>query len=843
MNGDNIFKYFDNNTKKVLINCQKISQDMHVPTGTDHLLLAIMLTPNSPGSKLLKEYMISSDKINFVLKVDDFKETKSKNDLTLELKHILKMAIDNSIKYNKKKISIEDLMIAILNYKNCAAYKIIEKLGIDIQDISKKISESNLKHTFEQNSNVNPDSDFGDFIFGSNHGQNGNSDFGFESQPFEAFGPQLNLGQKTKTKNYLDEFGIDLNKLAKEKKLENLVGREKETKRIIQILCRKTKNNPVLVGEPGVGKTAIVEGLAQKIVENKVPQYLHGKRIIMVDLAMAVAGTMYRGQFESRIKQILKEASQNKDIILFIDEIHNIIGTGSAEGSMDTANILKPILAKGEIRLIGSTTFDEYRKHIEKDSALERRLQKIIVNEPTAKETLQILKGVRNGLEEFHGIIISDQALETAVKLSARYIFDRFLPDKAIDLIDEAASTTKIENAPTDFATTQDLNKKLESIIKNKFDSINTEDFAKAAYFRTQELQVKQEIAVLKKKKKINSDKKIIGSTEVAKIVSSWTQIPIDNLIRDDLGEIKNLEKKLSSFIIGQDEAIKLVSSSIKKTKTQLVNPERPLGTFIFLGPTGVGKTELAKTLARVVFGSENKLIKIDMSEFMEKHNIARLVGSPPGYVGYEDAGRLTEAVRNNPYSVVLLDEIEKANPEVYNLLLQIIEDGYLTDAKGRRVNFKNTVIIMTSNIGINELNRQAAIGFKKSQPEENYTNLKKKIFGELKNTFKPELINRIDNIIIFKPLDKDSIAKITDLQLLEISKRLKSMGISIEFSSKAKNFIAQKSYNPEYGARVIRRTIDKFITAPLSDALIENKNIKKIKVLFTKDKIDIRTN
>lgn len=828
---DNIYKFFDDNTKKILINSQKISYDMKVSTGTDHLLLSLLITPNTFSHNLLKQYISQVDQIKFIVKIDQFKETNTKNNITQEFLKILSIAADSIAKNKKEKIKPEDLLLAIINYKNCSAYKMLIKLGIDIEKLKLDLNKTKTKKRnnsyiqellfYNEPKNLNPNN-FDDFL----------SD--------EAFLHQQNLftDQKTNQKiSYLEEYGTNLTKLAKENKLDKIIGREKEIRRIIQILCRRTKNNPVLIGEPGVGKTAIIEGLAQKIVNNNVPIKLLDKKIYMLDLASTVAGTMYRGQFETRLKNIINETKNDKDIILFIDEIHTVIGTGSAEGSMDTANILKPSLAKGEIKLIGATTLEEYRKFIEKDTALERRLQKIIVEEPTFKETLEILKSTKLLLEKFHNVKILDESLITSIKLSQRYINDRNLPDKAIDLLDEACSNIYLNEKYLTNKKINLLDSQIKKVISEKNLAIEKQDFAKAAYLRSKELKLKQEILLYKKKNNIK-ETDAINQNDIAKVVSNWTNIPLDNIVIDNFSNIVNLEKKLSKKIIGQNQAINAIVDTIKKTKTQLVDPNRPLGSFIFLGPTGVGKTELVKELSKIIFGSEKKLIKIDMSEFMEKHNLSRLVGAPPGYIGYEDAGKLTEAVKNNPYSIILLDEIEKAHPEVFNIMLQIMEDGYLTDAKGKRINFKNTIIIMTSNLGTQKLNK-LSVGFNLNK-KINYTAVKKKILNDLKNNFKPEFLNRIDQIIIFRPLNMKNIKEIVKLRIDEISTRLLKQNIILKYNKQIIDIIAKKSYNPEYGAREIRRIIDQEIIKPIATLLIKFKNIKNIKITTSKDKINI---
>lgn len=830
---DNIFNLFDDKTKKVLINCQEIAYDMKSHSSTDHLLLALLITPNTPSQKILKNYISGLNDVNSLLESSNQEKKLSGKNISEEFESVLKLAIDNSSQNMKAKVKPENLLWGILKYKNCSAYKILKKLNIDIKEIEKNISNN-------KDSLLDFDLNIEELKTNNSQYRNNFENPDIPNTPQFIFeNPMTQFSQREKRRRtYLEEFGTNLTKLAQKNKLDKVIGRKKEITRLMQILCRRTKNNPVLVGDPGVGKTAIVEGLAQKIAQKKVPIKLLNKEIIRLDLALTVAGTMYRGQFETRIKKILAEVAKNKNIILFIDEIHTVVGTGSAEGSMDTANILKPTLAKGNLRLIGATTTDEYRKNIEKDTALERRLQKIKVQEPTTKETLKIVSGLKPIMEKFHQVYISDVALKSAVTLSKRYISDRYLPDKAIDLIDEAAASKHLQTIGIKEKEYTDLNNDIKNIILKKEEAIDRQDFADAAYLRSKELKLRQEISIIEKKARATTKKKTINEKDIAKIVSEWTQIPIDNLVEEDFTEIKKLDKKLSSCIIGQKQAVKSISDTIKKTKTKLTDPTRPLGTFMFLGPTGVGKTYLAKTLAKTLFGTEKKLVKVDMSEFMERHNVSRLVGAPPGYIGYDDAGKLTETVRNNPYSVILLDEIEKAHPDVFNILLQVMEDGYITDSKGRNINFRNTIIIMTSNIGIDKLNHIASLGFTKNKDKQSFENTKDKISRDIKKTFKPEFLNRLDNIIIFEPLSKKSIEKITDLELKKLAKRLYSNKIKVKFNKNIIRFIAQKSYKPEYGAREIRRIIDKYITKKISEKILETKNIKSIHPKILRKKI-----
>ncbi len=623
----------------------------------------------------------------------------------------------------------------------------------------------------------------------------------------------------------LDTFGKDLTKLASEGKLDPVIGREKEIMRVIQILCRRKKNNPVLLGDPGVGKTAIVEGLAQMIASDKAPDILKDKRIVMIDLPSMVAGTKYRGEFEQRVKTILDEIRSSNNIIIFIDELHTLVGAGGAEGAIDASNILKPPLSRGEIQCIGATTLDEYRKYIEKDGALERRFQPVIVNPPTVKETIEILKGLRERYEAHHNLKIPDEAIETAVKLSDRYITGRNLPDKAIDLIDEAMSQVRVKlfNPPEEI---EKLEREIKEITKKKDEAINEQNYEKAAMMRDKERELKNKLDYLKEnwKKLIPEEKKIITAENVACVVSQWTGIPVYKLRKEEKDKLLEMESAIHRRVVGQDEAITAISRAIRRSRAGLKDTKRPIGSFLFLGPTGVGKTLLARVIAEFLFGEEQALIQIDMSEYMEKFSVTRLIGAPPGYVGYEEGGQLTEKVRRRPYSVILLDEIEKAHPDVFNLLLQVLEDGRLTDSFGRNVSFKNTILIMTSNLGTNIFKNKAIIGFQEQKDDLSFPVLKDKIIEKVKKTFRPEFLNRIDEIIIFHPLTKEHLFKIVEIELDEVKNRLKEHNIEIALTNEAKKFLIEKGTNPEFGARPLRRTISRYLEDPLSEEILKDK-------------------
>ena len=636
--------------------------------------------------------------------------------------------------------------------------------------------------------------------------------------------PGYEMGQKVSHARTpaLDAFGRDLTKLAKDNKLDPVIGRKNEIERVIQILSRRTKNNPVLLGEAGVGKTAIVEGLAQMIIAGDVPELLKGKRMIILDLALMVAGTKYRGQFEERIKAVMDEIKRSEDIIVFIDELHTLVGAGGAEGAIDASNILKPALSRGEIQCIGATTLDEYRKHIEKDAALERRFQTIMVEPPSVDETIEILKGLRDKYEAHHKVKFTDDAVEAAAKLSDRYISGRFLPDKAIDLIDEAGSRARLSvmTAPPDVKHIED---KIANVKKEKEEAVKNQDFEKAAKFRDEERKLKEDLSKTKKEWKESKGKfepKVVED-DIAYIVSKWTGIPIVKLEEKEQDKFLKMEETLHKRVIGQDEAVSAIAHAVRRSRAGIKDPRRPIGSFIFLGPTGVGKTLVGRALAEFMFGDEDAVIQIDMSEYMEKFNVSRLVGAPPGYVGYEEGGQLTEKVRRRPYSVVLLDEIEKAHPDVFNLLLQMLEEGRLTDSFGRKVDFKNTIIIMTSNIGAEMLKKEGSIGFKSKTEEVTYQTMKNRLMDEVKRAFKPEFLNRVDDIIVFRPLTREDLGHIVELEINEVESRLKEQNIHIELNKSAKDVLIDKGFDKVFGARPLKRVIQKFLEDPLAEAII----------------------
>jgi ATP-dependent Clp protease ATP-binding subunit ClpC len=708
---------------------------------------------------------------------------------TPRAKRVLELSLSEARRFNTSYIGTEHILLGILREGEGVAVRILMEQGIDFNRVREEI----VKMLNEE--------------------------------------PSGGPAKATKVKNTntptLNQFGRDLTELARDGKLDPVIGREKEIERVIQILSRRTKNNPVLIGEPGVGKTAIVEGLAQKIVEGEIPEILKDKRVVTLDMASMVAGTKYRGEFEDRLKTVLNEVIKAGNVILFIDEMHTLIGAGAAEGAIDASNILKPALARGEIQVVGATTLDEYRKYVERDPALERRFQPIIVDEPTVEETIEILKGLRDKYEAHHRVKITDEALEAAARLSHRYIADRFLPDKAIDLIDEAASRVRLKTvtAPPEI---KELEDKINDLIKEKEEAIRTQEYEKAAKIRDEEQKLREELEKLKAKWQQNSlsNEKSVGPEEIAQVVSLWTGIPVKKLAEEESERLLHLEEVLHERVIGQDEAVEAVARAIRRARVGLKDPKRPIGSFIFLGPTGVGKTELTKALAEALFGDENAMIRLDMSEYMERHTVSKLIGSPPGYVGFEEGGQLTEKVRRKPYSVILLDEIEKAHPDVFNILLQILEDGRLTDSKGRTVDFKNTVIIMTSNVGAELLKKQSTLGFMPQEKEDkaSYDKIKETLMAELRKTFRPEFLNRVDEIIVFHQLSKEDIEKIADIMIKELNDRLKENDIKLEFTPEAKEEIIKQGYDPNYGARPLRRVIQRIVENQLSELMLQGE-------------------
>lgn len=817
---------FSETAQKIVRDSEKIAQAFDSGVDTQHLLVSLATNQGTISFEVLRELMVTPQRLAFLSQSNPSLYKKS-DGFSKDLKEVLKSAYEMASSYQTPSIDSEHLLLALVSTNDCNGQRALKALGIE-PDLLKE----QLEGHFASASSVSSQ----DIL--SAHDS-------LENELPENFPQQFQQPQHSgKSKSALEYFTTDLTKLAKAGKVDPVVGREVEIRRITQILIRRVKNNPVLTGEPGVGKTAIIEGLATRIANGDVPSQLADKRVMSLDLALLISGTTYRGQFEERTKKLIDEVIKSGNVILFVDELHTIVGAGAAEGSIDMSNILKPALAKGQLRLIGATTQEEFRKYIEKDPALERRLQKVVVGEPSVEETISILEGLKSTYEKHHGVTILPEAIAASAELSKRYINDRFLPDKAIDLIDEAAAATQLEEKQFKVS-----NKIIELERRKKYahsqhqKAADSMEYKTAAEYRMLELRLESEIEKLKTKMPKRTISREITREDIAKVVSMWTGIPVTALAKTDRIKLVNLEKLLQLSIVGQEEAIGSIASAIKRSSAGVSDPNRPLGSFIFLGPTGVGKTELARVLAREVFGRDSALVKIDMSEFMERHNISRLVGAPPGYVGYDEAGKLTETIRRQPYSVVLLDEIEKAHPDVFNMLLQIMEDGYLTDAKGRQVSFKNTIIIMTSNLGMAELNRAQAIGFKTDNGEASdrrYEEIKTQVVERLKQEFRPEFLNRLDKIIVFKPLGKDDVMKIVDLQIKRLTDRLLPEGIEISIEPSAKEFLAEKGFDPQFGARPVRRVITEYIEDPLSEMLLTGKLSKKapIRVLRKGEKL-----
>lgn len=768
----------------------------HQYIGTEHILLGLVREGTAVAGKVLKANNVTEDKIMEMIakfiSTDGKLSVADPSGYTPSAKRVLEQAMQESKESGSRLVGTEHLLLAILKDGNCVASRIITTLGASTQKIYSQLNSAMGRDQF-----------------------------------VEEKADKERSGRVSQTPT-LDQFSRDLTALAREGKLDPVVGREREIMRMIQILSRRTKNNPCLVGEPGVGKTAVVEGLANRIVANNVPEVIENKRLLTLDLSAMVAGSKYRGEFEERIKRVIAEAGADGEVLLFIDEIHTIIGAGGAEGALDAANILKPALARGELQIIGATTLEEYRKHIEKDAALERRFQPITVEEPSEEESIAILRGIKEKYEEHHKVRIDDEAILAAVKLSARYINDRYLPDKAIDLIDEASSKLRITHSGEP-KTMKRLREQLLLLEGEKEDCIRKEDFEAASLIKKKQEQKKKKLdKVLEEWKQDKEENQLhVTESEIALIVSDWTRIPAEKLSESESEKLKKLEQMLHARVIGQDEAVHAVAQAIKRGRVGLKDPKRPIGSFMFLGPTGVGKTELSKALAEVVFGSEQNLIRVDMSEYMEKYSVSKMIGSPPGYVGYDEGGQLSEKVRRNPYSVILFDEIEKAHPDVLNILLQVLDDGHITDSQGRKVSFKNTIIIMTSNVGAEQIVSPKKLGFDSSvdQRDRDYTYMKTKVLEELKRLFKPEFLNRIDEIIVFRPISKENMAQILEIMLKNLYQRAKGeMNLGISLDKKAKSFLIEKGYDPKFGARPLKRTIQTEVEDILSEAILEGE-------------------
>ncbi|BCB01959.1 ATP-dependent protease ATP-binding subunit ClpC [Bacillus sp. KH172YL63] len=784
-----MFGRFTERAQKVLALAQEEAIRLsHSNIGTEHILLGLVREGEGIAAKALTALGLSPEKIQKEVEGLIGKGTEKSQTIhyTPRAKKVIELSMDEARKLGHSYVGTEHILLGLIREGEGVAARVLGNLGVSLNKARQQVLQ----------------------LLGSNDSSNHQG------------GGNANANTPT-----LDSLARDLTAIAREGSLDPVIGRSKEIQRVIEVLSRRTKNNPVLIGEPGVGKTAIAEGLAQQIIANEVPEILRDKRVMTLDMGTVVAGTKYRGEFEDRLKKVMDEIRQAGNIILFIDELHTLIGAGGAEGAIDASNILKPSLARGELQCIGATTLDEYRKYIEKDAALERRFQPIQVNEPTAEESIQILKGLRDRYEAHHRVSITDEAIDAAVKMSDRYISDRFLPDKAIDLIDEAGSKVRLRSYTTP-PNLKELEAKLEEIRKEKDAAVQSQEFEKAASLRDSEQKLREELEETKNtwKEKQGQENTEVTVEDIAKVVSNWTGVPVSKLAQTETDRLLKLEEILHSRVIGQSEAVVAVSKAVRRARAGLKDPKRPIGSFVFLGPTGVGKTELARALAESMFGDEDAMIRIDMSEYMEKHSTSRLVGSPPGYVGYEEGGQLTEKVRRKPYSVVLLDEIEKAHPDVFNILLQVLEDGRLTDSKGRTVDFRNTVLIMTSNVGAQSLKSNKYVGFNIQDGQQDYKDMKGKVMEELKRAFRPEFLNRIDEIIVFHSLEKDHLKEIVTLMSNQLTTRLKEQDIHLELSAAAKEKIAEEGFDPEYGARPLRRAIQKYVEDKLSEELLRGK-------------------
>ena len=780
----------------------------HKYIGTEHILLGLRRENTSVAARVLAANGINEDRI--LEMIEKFISTDSSVALadhsgyTPTASRVMDASVQEARHMQARLVGTENILTAILKDPGCTASRIITTLGADAQQIYQQILAA-----------------AGDAVSSSENG-----------------GHRETKQSRTPV---LDQYSRDLTKMAADGRLDPVVGRESEIMRVVQILSRRTKNNPCLIGEPGVGKTAVAEGIAQRIIEGSVPETIRGKRLLTLDISGMVAGSKYRGEFEERIKRVIHEAQNDGEVLLFIDEIHTIIGAGGAEGALDAANILKPALARGELQIIGATTLEEYRKHIEKDAALERRFQPVVVNEPSEEEALRILQGVSPRYEEHHKVVIEQEALAAAVKLSARYISDRYLPDKAIDVIDEAASKLRI----TALGEPEKLKKKreeLEKLGEEKEAAIKAQDFERASEIKKQQLRSRKRLEKARQEWEQEQAEHPLHVTEaeIARVVSEWTGSPLEKLAEKETERLLKLEDILHEHVVGQEEAVSAIARAIKRGRVGLKDPRRPIGSFMFLGPTGVGKTELSKTLAAVMFGEESNLIRVDMSEYMEKYSVSKMIGSPPGYVGYDEGGQLSEKVRRHPYSVILFDEIEKAHPDVLNILLQVLDDGHITDAQGRKVSFKNTVIIMTSNAGAEAIMSPKRLGFDNGDgsKDKDYQFMKNRVMEEIKHLFKPEFLNRIDEIIVFHPMTRENIRAIAEVLLKELRQRAKAeLGIHLSLDEKAKDFLAQKGYDPKYGARPLRRTIQSYLENPLSEEILNGRVSRDSMVRITVDK------
>jgi len=818
-----MFERLTDRARKVMALANQEAQRFnHEYIGTEHILLGLVKEGSGVGANVLKNLDVDLRKVRLevekLVKSGPDMVTMGKLPQTPRAKKVIEYAIEEARNLNHNYVGTEHLLLGLLREHDGVAAQVLMNLGLKLEQVREEVL--NLL-----GAGVESDESGGEPIEGAG------------GQPAEGGAQQPAQARSGKSKTpALDSFGRDLTELARAGHLDPVIGRKNEIERLIQVLCRRTKNNPVLLGEAGVGKTAIVEGLAQSIVTKEVPDLLHDRRLVVLDLAMMVAGTKYRGQFEERIKAVMNEVRRAKNVILFIDELHTLVGAGGAEGAIDASNVLKPALSRGEIQCIGATTFDEYRKYIEKDAALERRFQSIVVEPPSKSQTIEILKGLRGRYEDHHRVRITDEAIEEAVELSDRYISGRVQPDKSIDVIDEAGARLRLKSMtkPPDLA---DLEEKIERLSIAKDEAVKNADYEKAAELRDQAEKLRREKEKLQEewKRKTSEVGGTVDAEIIAEVVSRMTGVPLTRLEKEESERLLKLEAELHKKVVSQDEAVKAVARAIRKARSGLKDPKRPMGSFIFIGPSGVGKTLLAKALAEFMFGDADAMIYLDMSEYMEKHNVSRLIGAPPGYVGYEEGGQLTERIRRRPYSVVLLDEVEKAHPDVFNMLLQIMEEGRLTDSFGRHVDFKNTILIMTSNIGADMIKGGAAFGFGKRAEVQDYDKMKSTLMSEIEKFFRPEFINRLDEVIVFRPLVKDDLHHIIEIELTKVRERLAAKNLQLELDDKAKDFLIDKGFNPDFGARPLRRAISTYIEDPLAEALLAGEFESGQKITVTR--------
>ncbi|MCC6426063.1 MAG: ATP-dependent Clp protease ATP-binding subunit [Phycisphaerales bacterium] len=820
-----MFERFTDRARKVMALANQEAQRFnHEYIGTEHILLGLVKEGSGVGANVLKNLDVDLRKVRLevekLVKAGPEMVTMGKLPQTPRAKKVIEYAIEEARNLNHNYVGTEHLLLGLLREHDGVAAQVLMNLSLKLEEVREEVL--NLLGAGQGNEDA------------ASAGGGGEA---AGAGPAGALGSSTGAAAKGKSKTpALDSFGRDLTELAKENQLDPVIGRQTEIERVVQVLCRRTKNNPVLLGEAGVGKTAIVEGLAQRIINGEVPEILHDKRLVVLDLAMMVAGTKYRGQFEERIKAVMNEVRRAKNVVLFIDELHTLVGAGGAEGAIDASNVLKPALARGEIQCIGATTFDEYRKYIEKDAALARRFQAITVDPPSNEQTVEIIKGLRDRYEQHHRVRITDEAIKAAVDLSGRYITGRVQPDKSIDVIDEAGARVRIRTMtkPPDLA---EIEADIERLSVEKDEAVKAADYERAAELRDKAEQLRKKKEEIQKQWRTKAQEidGVVDEDVVAEVVSKMTGVPLKRLEKEEAQRLLDLEKELHKKVISQEEAIKAISKAIRRARAGLKDPKRPMGSFIFIGPSGVGKTLLSKALAEFMFGDEEALVHLDMSEYMEKHNVSRLVGAPPGYVGYEEGGQLTERIRRRPYSVVLLDEVEKAHPDVFNMLLQIMEEGRLTDSFGRNVDFKNTVLIMTSNIGADLIRGGAGFGFGKRTESSDFDNIKSILMKEVERFFRPEFINRLDDIIVFRPLTKEDLTRIVDYEVGKVSKRLTHQGYVLELDQPAKDFLIEKGYNPDYGARPLRRSIGTYVEDPLSEMLLTGDIKSPAKIIVTR--------